>query len=286
MTTSRRTVLKGASALAASAFMPNASFAQARSSVLRFIPSTPLPSLDPITLTSYVIRNHGYLIYDTLFATDAQFGIKPQMVESWETAPDGLSWSFSLRGGLAFHDGQPVTAKDCIASIARWSKRDAFGQTFATFVEAYEPIDQRSFRIRLKKPFPMLPAALGKLSSNVPFIMPERIALTDAMKPITEAIGSGPWRFADKQWVPGQSAVYERFADYKPREEEPSWAAGGKVAKVDRIEWLALTEPGAAVGALTKGEVDWYEQPPVDLLPVLNQSKDVVIKNVPLGCSW
>ena len=283
MTASRRNVLKGAGALAATAFMPNSSFSQGSATTLRFIPSTPLPSLDPITLTSYVIRNHGYLIYDTLFATDAQFGIKPQMVESWETSGDGLSWSFALREGLSFHDGQPVTSKDCIASIARWSKRDAFGQTFATFVEAYEPIDQRSFRIKLKKPFPMLPAALGKLSSNVPFIMPERIAMTDAMKPITEAIGSGPWRFADKQWIPGQNAVYERFAAYKPREEAPSWAAGGKVAKIDRIEWLALTEPGAAVGALTKGEVDWYEQPPVDLLPVLKQSKDVVIQNVPLG---
>ena len=283
MSISRRDVLVGSAALAASGFMRNGAAAQARANVLRFIPSTPLPSLDPITATSYVIRNHGYLIYDTLFATDAQFGIKPQMVESWETAPDGLRWTFHLRAGLSFHDGEPVRAQDCIASIGRWSKRDAFGQTFATFVESYHVVDQRTFAIALKRPFPMLPAALGKLSSNVPFIMPERVAMTDHLKNITEAVGSGPWRFMDKQWIPGQNAVYERFGAYKPREEAPSWAAGGKVARIDRIEWLALTEASAAVGALLQGEVDWYEQPPVDLLPVLKANKDVQIENVPLG---
>jgi len=279
----RRTMLKGTAALASSAFMPNRAFSQGRASTLRFIPSTPLPSIDPITATSYVIRNHGYLIYDTLFATDAHFQIKPQMVEAWETAPDGLKWSFRLRDGLTFHDNEPVRAQDCIASIARWSKRDAFGQTFATFVDGYDVVDQRTFAIRLKKPFPMMTAALGKLSSNVPFIMPERVAMTDHLKNITEAVGSGPWRFIDKQWVPGQNAIYERFAAYKPREEAPSWAAGGKVARIDRIEWLPLTEAPAAVGALMQGEVDWYEQPPVDLLPVLKGNKDIQIENVPLG---
>ena len=283
MSIRRRSVLQGAGALAATAFMGNRAFSQGAAATLRFNPSTPLPSLDPITATSYVIRNHGYLIYDTLFATDANFQIKPQMVQAWETAPDGLSWTFHLRDGLVFHDDEPVRAQDCIASIARWSKRDAFGQTFATFVEGYDVVDQRTFRIRLKKPFPMLPAALGKLSSNVPFIMPERVAQTDHMKNITEAVGSGPWRFMDKQWVPGQNAIYERFAKYKPREEAPSWAAGGKVAKIDRIEWVPLTEPAAAAGALMQGEVDWYEQPPVDLLPMLKGNKDVAIENVPLG---
>ncbi|QEL25904.1 ABC transporter substrate-binding protein [Bosea sp. F3-2] len=279
----RRKLLKGTAALASSAFMAPKSFAQARAGMLRFIPSTPLPSLDPIVATSYVIRNHGYLIYDTLFATDAQFGIQPQMVQSWETAPDGLRWTFHLRDGLTFHDDQPVRAQDCIASIKRWSARDAFGQTFATFVEGYDVVDPRTFAVRLKKPFPMLPAALGKLSSNVPFVMPERVASGDPSKPLTEAIGSGPWRFQEKQWIPGQNAIYERFAKYKPREEAPSWAAGGKVAKIDRIEWLALTEASAAVGALMQGEVDWYEQPPVDLLPVLKGNSEITITNVPLG---
>ena len=280
MKLNRRQLLAGAAGLATPTF---ARAQGGRGATLRFIPSTPLPSLDPIVATSYVIRNHGYLIYDTLFATDAQFNIRPQMVSEWQVAPDGLSWTFHLRDGLAFHDGAPVTAADCIASIQRWAKRDAFGQTFAGFAAGYTAIDARSFRIDLKKPFPMLPAALGKLSSNVPFIMPERIARTDAARPIAEAIGSGPWRFESRQWVPGQNAIYTRFDRYVPREEAPSWAAGGKVAKIDRIEWLALTEASAATGALMQGEVDWYEQPPVDLLPVLKRNRDITIQNVPLG---
>ena len=250
---------------------------------LRFIPSTPLPSLDPIVATSYVIRNHGYLIYDTLFATDENFAIRPQMVQAWEGTPDGLKWTFHLRDGLAFHDNTPVRAADCIASIRRWSARDAFGQTFATFVDGYDVVDERTFAIRLRRPFPQITAALGKLSSNVPFIMPERVAATDPSRNITDATGSGPWRFQASQWVPGQNAVYERFAAYRPREEPPSWAAGGKVARIDRIEWLALTEPAAAVGAMLQGEVDWYEQPPVDLLPVLRRDRNIAIQNVPLG---
>ncbi|ONG59032.1 ABC transporter substrate-binding protein [Pseudoroseomonas deserti] len=289
MTLNRRHLLAGAAGLAAAGGMATPHFARAqgasasRAATLRFIPSTPLPSLDPIVATSYVIRNHGYLIYDTLFATDANFQIRPQMVQDWETAADQLSWTFHLRAGLSFHDGQKVGAADCITSIQRWSKRDAFGQTFATFVESYAAVDARTFRINLKKPFPLLPDALGKLSSNVPFIMPERIASADASKPISEAIGSGPWMFQSREWVPGQNAIYTRFDKYVPREEPPSWAAGGKVAKIDRIEWLALTEPAAAVGALVQGEVDWYEQPPVDLLPVLKRDRNITIQNVPLG---
>lgn len=283
MTTARRSLLAAATGLAAGPFLSRSGLAQRGSSaVLRFVPSTPLPSLDPITATSYIIRNHGYLVYDTLFATDETFAIRPQMVSAWQTAPGGLKWTFHLRDGLRFHDGQPVGARDCIASIQRWSRRDAFGQTFAAFVEAYAADDARTFSIRLKQPFPLLPNALGKLSSNVPFIMPERVAAADAFRPITDPTGSGPWQFERGQWVPGQNAIYTRFAGYRPREEVPSWAAGGKVAKIDRIEWLGATEPAAAVGAMLQGEVDWFEQPPIDLVPLLRKG-GMTIRNVPLG---
>ena len=284
MKLSRRQLLAGTAGAAAGLGLPHLVRAQpGGASVLRFIPSTPLPSLDPIVATSYVIRNHGYLVYDTLFATDENFRIQPQMVREWQTAPDGLRWTFHLRDGLTFHDGSPVEAKDCIASIARWSKRDAFGQTLAGFVAEYGQEDARTFTISLKQPFPLLPAALGKLSSNVPFIMPERIALQDASKPIADAMGSGPWRFEAREWIPGQNAIYTRHAGYRPREEAPSWAAGGKVAKVDRIEWLAITEASAAVGAMIQGAVDWYEQPAIDLIPVLKGKPGIEIRNVPLG---
>ena len=281
----RRALLATAPAAAAASapwIGPRNARAQA-AGTLRFIPSTPLPSLDPIVATSYNIRNHGYLVYDTLFATDEQFRIRPQMVQHFETAPDGLKWTFQLRDGLMFHDDTPVEAKDCIASIKRWSARDSYGQTLAAYVDAYEAVDAKTFAIRLKRPFPLMTAALGKLSSNVPFIMPERIANSDPMRPITDPTGSGPWRFMTRQWVPGQSSVYERFAGYKPREEAPSWAAGGKIARINRIEWLTLTEAPAVTNALTTGEADWAEQLPYDLIPLLKRDRNLELLNVPLG---
>ncbi len=281
MTIARRHFLAGAAGAAlATGFRP----ARAQpGQVLRFVPSTPLPALDPIVATSYVIRNHGYLVYDTLFGTDENLKAQPQMVAHWETAPDQLAWTFALRDGLAFHDGSPVTSADCIASVKRWSARDAFGQTMGQAVEGYEAKDARTFTIRLKRPFPVMAEALGKLSSNVCFVMPERIAATDPSRPITDAMGSGPWRFLPGEWNPGQKAAYERNPAYRPREEPNSWAAGAKIAKLDRIEWLGITEAPAAAGAMRQGEIDWWEQPPVDLLPVLKRDRNIALMNVPLG---
>jgi len=284
MTPNRRQFLAGGAALAALGAPSLGSTARAQAAApLRFIPSTPLPSLDPIVATSYNIRNHGYLVYDTLFATDERFQVRPQMVQSFEAAPDGLKWTFQLRDGLTFHDGSPVGAADCIASIKRWAVRDSYGQTMALAVEGYDAVDAKTFAIRLKRPFPSMTAALGKISSNVPFIMPERIASGDPMRPIADPMGSGPYRFVTGQWVPGQSSLYERYAGYRPREEAPSWAAGGKIARIDRIEWLTLTEAPAVVNAITTGEADWVEQVPYDLIPRLRRDRNVTIESVPLG---
>jgi peptide/nickel transport system substrate-binding protein len=261
-----------------------AGVAEAQQKVLRFIPHANLSALDPITTTAYIARNHGYLVYDTLFATDANFKIQPQMVERWTTSPNGLRWEFTLRDGLRFHDGQPVRPADVVASLRRWSARDTFGQAMAAAVSGYEATGDRSFAINLSRPFPLMIEALGKLSSNVPFIMPERIANTEPTQNITDATGSGPFRFVRDQWVPGQRAVYERFAEYRPRSEAPSWAAGGKVAKVDRVEWRIIPDAAVATAALNTGEVDWYEQPPVDLLPQLSRNRDVKVELIdPLG---
>lgn len=258
--------------------------ADAQQKVLRFIPHSNLPAIDPIATTGYVVRNHGYLVYDTLFATDENFKIQPQMVERWTTSPDGLRWTFTLREGMRFHDGQPVRGADAAASIRRWTARDSFGQTLAAAVDGYDVVDERTFAIRLKTPFPLMIDALGKLSSQVPFIMPERIANTDPNTPITDATGSGPFRFVRDQWVPGQRAVYERFADYKPRSEAPSWAAGGKVVKVDRVEWRIIPDAAVANAALVQGEVDWWEQPIFDLLPQLQRNRDIEVKLIdPVG---
>ena len=159
--------------------------APAQGKVLKFVPEADLRILDPIRTTAYITRNHGYMVYDVLFAIDEKFQVQPQMVDKWEVSNDKLTYTFTLRDGLKFHDGQPVKSADCIASIERWAKRDVFGQKLAEMTESWTAVDDKTFRLKLKKPFPYVLEALGKPSSNVPFIMPERIAKTDAITAIT-----------------------------------------------------------------------------------------------------
>jgi peptide/nickel transport system substrate-binding protein len=259
-------------------------WAQSAPRTLRFIPQADLRSIDPVWTTAYITRNFGYLVFDTLLALDKDFKPQPQMVDRWTEGPDQLKYNFTLRDGLKWHDGQPVRAADCVASIERWGKRDLFGQKLLEAVGAIKAVDDKTFAIDLKTPFPLLLAALGKLSSNVPFMMPERLAKTDPYQQIPEAIGSGPFKFVKSEWVPGHKAVFVRNPEYVPRREPPSFAAGGKTAKVDRVEWLYIPDTATAAAALNSGEVDWYEQPPADILPVFAANKDIVVATVdPLG---
>jgi peptide/nickel transport system substrate-binding protein len=278
-----RSMLRTAGALAcAGALILGAPDAGAESGpkVLKFIPQADLRSLDPIWTTAYITRNHGYMVYDTLFALDANFVPQPQMVDSYTVSPDKLKYSFTLRPGQKWHDGAPVRAADCVASLKRWEKRDPQGQKLAEFTASMDAVDDSSFTITLKEPFALVLDSLAKLSSNVPFMMPERIANTDAFQQITDATGSGPFKFVKEEWVPGNKAVYVKNTDYVPRHEPPSYAAGGKVVKVDRVEWLYVPDASTASAALSAGEVDYYEQPPVDLLPVLEKNKDIVVANI------
>jgi len=276
--------LAGALVGVALLLMPSAGSAQNAAKTLRFIPQADLRSIDPIWTTAYVTRNFGYLVFDTLFALDKDFKPQPQMVDSWTVSDDKLTYKFALRDGLKWHDGQPVRAADCTASIERWAKRDQFGQKMIEAVASMTANDDKSFTIALKAPFPLLLNALGKLSSNVPFMMPERLAKTDAFQQIPEAIGSGPFKFVKEEWVPGSKAVFVKNADYVPRKEPPSLAAGGKVAKVDRVEIVEMPDVQQQVNALIAGEIDLVEQPPHDLLPVLKADKNVVLEDWnPLG---
>ena len=228
--------------------------------VLRIVPHSNLAILDPIWTTAYMSRNHGYMIYDTLFGTDENAKIKPQMVESWTESPDHRLWTFKLRKGLEFHDGKPVTGEDVIASLARWGKRDAMGSALIQFVQKMDSPAPDTFRIFLGEACGFVLEALGKPSSNVPFIMPKRIAETDAFKQIEEHIGSGPYTFKRDEFKPGDKAVYLKNAKYVPRDEPPSGSAGGKRVYVDRVEWnLALRDAQAQLSALQKGEVDIIE---------------------------
>ncbi len=273
-----------AAAILAAGLLVPAAHAQTSGKTIRFIPEADLRSLDPIWTTAYITRNHGYMVYDTLFALDEHFKPQPQMVDTWTVSDDKLTYTFTLRDKLKFHDGTPVRSADCIASLARWMKRDGLGQVMAQSVGEMKAKDDRTFSIILKQPFPLLLEAIGKLSSNVPFIMPERVASTDANTQITDPTGSGPFKFVKEEWVPGNKAVYVRNPDYVPRSEKPSWAAGGKVVKVDRVEWVYIPDPATAANALAAGEVDWWQQLPPDLVPELKNNPDVTIANVdPLG---
>ena len=279
-------IFRTAAAAAALALLlnPGAGRAENGPKTLRFIPQADLRSIDPIWTTAYVTRNFGYLVFDTLFSLDKDFKPQPQMVDKWTVSDDKLTYNFTLRPGLKWHDGQPVRAIDCVASIERWGKRDALGQKLMEAVGEIRAVDDNSFTIALKFPFPLLTDALAKPSSNVPFMMPERLAKTDAFQQVPEAVGSGPFKFVKEEWLPGSKAVFVKNTDYIPRKEPRSFAAGGKVAKVDRVEWLYIPDTATAAAALNAGEADWYEQPPADLLPVFASNPDVVVATVdPLG---
>lgn len=251
---------------------------------LRAVMHSDLKIVDPIWTTAYITRNHGYMIYDTLFAMDEKGEIKPQMVDKHTVSADNLTYAFTLRDGLTWHDGAPVTAEDCIASIKRWSAKDALGQKVMSFVDTITAQDAKTFTIKLKEPTGLLVFALGKPSSNVPFMMPKRVAETDPNTQISDFTGSGPFVFKRDEWKPGDKAVYVKFTNYKPRLEPASGLAGGKVAKVDRVEWLAISDHQQAVNALLAGEIDYIEAPPHDLLPLLKADPNVKLVDWnPLG---
>src|SRR5881394_4511947 len=264
--------------LAVLSLLAFAGAAQPQDKVLRIVPHSNLNILDPIWTTQYMARNHGYMVYDTLFGTDEKNKIQPQMVEKWTESPDHRLWTFTLRPGLAFHDGAPVTGEDAVASLERWGKRDAMGQKLMTFVERMDAPAANTFRIFLREACGFVLEALGKPSSNVPFIMPKRIAETPADKQIDDATGSGPYIFVKEEFKPGDRAVYVKNAKYVPRKEPASGTAGGKQVFVDRVEWnIALRDAQAQVNALINGEVDILEQPAFESVPALKADPNVQV---------
>jgi peptide/nickel transport system substrate-binding protein len=220
----RRRTFLAASAAALAA--PNIARSQ-NNRVLKFIPQGDAAVLDPIWTTAYVTRNHGYMIFDTLFGTDGAFKASPQMAAGLTSDNDGKLVRISLRDGLKFHDGTPVLARDCVASIQRWSKRDTYGGTLMAATDELTAADDKTIQFRLKRRFPLLPDALGKSPTSFPAMMPERLAKTDPFTQVTEMVGSGPYKFNGKERVVGSLLVYERFADYVPRSDGvPVWTAG------------------------------------------------------------
>ena len=252
--------------------------------LLRFVQNGNLTILDPIWTTAYVTRDHGYMVYDTLFSTDENNQVKPQMVDKYDVSADKLTWTFTLRDGLEWHDGKPVTAEDCVVSIKRWAVRDSMGQKLMEFVAELTPVDAKTFTLKLKEPYGLVLDSLGKLSSNVPFMMPKAIASTDPFKQIDSQVGSGPFIYVNAESKPGEKHVYIKNPKYKPRTEPASGLAGGKVVKVDRVEFIDMPDPTQQVNALIAGEIDMIEQVPHDLIPLLKGDKAVQTVNWnPLG---
>ncbi|KYK43595.1 ABC transporter substrate-binding protein [Bradyrhizobium diversitatis] len=233
--------------------------------------------IDPIFTTAYITRDHGYMIYDTLVAPDSSFKIQPQMAD-WKISDDKLTYTFTLRDGLKWHDGAPVTAEDCVASLKRWAAVDGMGQKLMDFTASIEATDAKTITLKLKEPYGLVLDSIGKPSSRVAFMMPKRLAETPPDKQIPEQIGSGPFKFVASEFQPGVKAVYVKNTDYVPRKEPASWTSGGKVVKVDRVEWITMPDSQTAVNALQSGDIDFMENLPYDMLPVLESNKELTIE--------
>jgi peptide/nickel transport system substrate-binding protein len=276
----RRTFLKsavGALALGRVGGLATPAIAQrAPARALRFVPYADLANFDPVWTGSYVVRNAALLVWDMLYGSDNTLTPRRQMVEAEQVSADGLTWTFRLRPGQKFHDGEPVLAKDAVASINRWAAREPMGQMLKAIENELVAIDDRTLRWTLKKPYPKMLLALGKYGTPCCFVMPARIAATDPFRHIGEYIGSGPMRFVRNEWVPGAKAVFEKFAGYAPRQDPLSWLAGGKNIVLDRVEWITIPDPATASAALQNGEIDWLEAVLPDLLPTLRKNPNVL----------
>ena len=273
---SRRAFVAGSAAAAAAVAAP-AVHAQKRGGTLKFVPHADLKILDPVWTTAYITRNHGYMVYDMLYSPDANIHMQPQMVERHTVSADKRKWSFTLRDGLKWHDGQAVTAEDCVASIRRFCARDAVGQLMAKSLGKLAPTDKKTFALELESPFGLVLETLGKPSASPCVMMPARVAATDPNEQIKDYTGSGPFRFIKDEWQPGNKVVYTRFADYVPRKEKPNGGAGAKLAFVDRVEWRYIPDQATAAAALEAGEVDFWENPPIDFVARLEKNPSLVV---------
>lgn len=250
----------------------------AAETLLRAVLDSSIKQLDPIWTTGYAVRSHGFMVYDTLFGLDADLNVKPQMVDTYTVSSNKMVYTFTLRSGLKWHDGTPVTSKDCVASIKRWGAKDGIGQKMMAATEKLEVIDDKTFRLTLKEPFGLVLPGLGKVTSNVCFMMREKDAMTDPNEQVKEVIGSGPFKFVKEAFQPGVTAFYVKNTDYVPRKEPASNMAGGKIPQVDRVELVWIPDPNTAANALMAGEIDYMWTPALDLVPKLKAAKGVKVE--------
>jgi len=266
-----------APALAAALLLPALAAAQtpAQPRVLRAVLNTELQILDPIVTTTNAARVFAYMVFDTLVSIDGKGEYRPQMLEGWQVSDDRLTWTFRLREGLEWHDGTPVTAEDCVASIRRWAARDSFGAQLLRATRDTRVVDPRTFEIVLNRPFAFVTAALGRPGNQIPVMMPARLAGLPASAPVPEVMGSGPFVFRAAEWRPGERATFDRNTRYRPRAEPADALSGGKVVNFDRVELVSIPDAATRVSALQQGQVDFLEIVPGDFLPLLQRDRNI-----------
>jgi peptide/nickel transport system substrate-binding protein len=248
---------------------------------LRFVPYTDLAIIDPMMTTGLVTRTHVHLVFETLFGLDETIIPQPQMLAGYVVEDDGKTWRLTLRDGLRFHDNTPVLARDVVASLNRWMSRDSFGGALLAATDELSAPSDKVVQFRLKHGFPFLPAALARTTGYIPAIMPARLAAVPAGRPVPEMVGSGPFRWSADEHVAGSLAVYRRFEGYVPRPDGvASFTAGPRVAHFDKVEWHTLPDASTAAAALQNGEMDWWEQPTIDLMPVLRADRKLTVQQV------
>jgi peptide/nickel transport system substrate-binding protein len=246
--------------------------------VLKFVPQADIALLDPHFASALVTRNYAYMVYDVLYGVDDAARPHPQMAAGHVIEDDGKTWKITLRPDQRFHDGEKVLARDVVASLKRWAKRDVYAISVFTQVDDLSAVSDTVLQFRLKRPFRLLADLLAKPTPYASAIMPERLANLAPGQQVTEIIGSGPYRFVKEERVPGSLAVFARNADYVPRADGPPvGTAGPKIANFERVEWHTIPDPATAAAALQSGEVDWWEQPTSDLLPLLRKDPNLAV---------
>ena len=271
---------RAALALVTTLAAPTLSRAQRRDPrILRFIPNTGLTVLDPIWTASLVTGNHAYHVFDTIYGTGSDWKPAPQMAAGHEVDAEWRNWSIHLRDDLWFHDGTPVRAQDCVASIRRWARRDSFGAMMLAAADTIEAADDRIIRFRFRRRFPRLLEALGRTSALPCMIMPERFGATDAFVAVKAMVGSGPYRFLADEFNPGSRVAYAKFDRYVPCPGPADRTAGGKIAHFDRVEWITMPDPATAIAAMQSGEMDWWESTPADLRPLVLRARNLRLES-------
>jgi peptide/nickel transport system substrate-binding protein len=274
----RRTFLRGAALATAALAAPRIGRA-ASASTLKFVPYVDLAILDPMVNTASQTRTHGYMVFDTLYGCDAEYAAQPEMVAGHVIDDDHRTWTLTLRDGLQFHDNTPVLARDVVASVRRWGAVDPAGRALVAATDEITAPSDKVVRFRFKAPYHLLPDVLGKIAPSMACMMPERLASTDPHKPVSEVVGSGPFRFVANERVPGSRVVYEKFAGYVPRPGgAPGLTTGPKIVHLDRVEWITMADPATASAALQSGEVDWVEVPTPDVIPLLRRDRNIRVE--------